>query len=113
MLRHPAVFARFSPLYARRSRSGGRINPGLLTVSLYGFAKPEIRLCKNPLFLFQRLLLFRTQRGNGQTGQPLSRIAQMHFLHRSGGFFSFAPESFRASSRRGSFRFTAHHRPQG
>ena len=61
----------------------------------------------------ERLLLFRTQRGNGQTGQPLSRIAQMHFLHRSGGFFSFAPESFRASSRRGSFRFTAHHRPQG
>ena len=55
--------------------------------------------------------LRRTQRGNGQTGQPLSHIAHMHFLHSSGGSFSFAPEIFRASSLRGFFRFTVHHRP--
>ena len=47
-------------------------------------------------------LLRRTQRGKGQTGQPLSCMAHTHRLHSSGGSFSFAPEIFRASSRRGS-----------
>ena len=113
---HASPSGRFRPvfsLYARRSRSGGRINPGLLTVSLCGFAKPEIRLCKKSLFLFQRPLLFRTQRGNGQAGRPLSFMAHTHRVHSSGGSFSFAPEILRASSLRGFFRFTAHHRPPG
>ena len=47
-------------------------------------------------------LLRRTQRGKGQTGQPLSCMAHTHRVHSSGGSFSFAPEIFRASSRRGS-----------
>ena len=58
-------------------------------------------------------LLRRTQRGKGQTGQPLSCMAHTHRLHSSGGSFSFAPEIFRASSLRGFFRFTVHHRPPG
>ena len=58
-------------------------------------------------------VLRRTQRGKGQPGRPLSFMAHTHRVHSSGGSFSFAPEIFCASSRRGSLRFTAHHRPPG
>ena len=42
-------------------------------------------------------VLRRTQRGKGQTGQPLSCIAHTQRPHSSGGSFSFAPEIFRAA----------------
>ena len=79
-------------------------------VEICGVNTSKLKVLKNEETME---LLRRTQRGKGQTGQPLSCMAHTHRVHSSGGSFSFAPESFRASSRRGSFRFTAHHRPQG
>ena len=82
----------FLLFYARRSLRRGRINPCLAPGYPVRFLHTVNAFCK-PCF-------FRTQRGKGQAGRPLSFIAHTHLAHSSGGCISLHPAIFRAKARR-------------